>query len=308
MVLGWEVFGYKVRNFGPVIYLTAEDDRATLLARLRLMCQELELSPQQTLRVRQNIHILDVSGHGIKLTQVVKDVVVPTEYVPKLIEKLKPYQPAAVMIDPAVSFGVGESRVNDAEQGLVDAARRIRNELLCAVIYVHHTGKQNAREKTLDQYSNRGGSALPDGCRMVHVMQSLTPEEWTEKTGDTLEEGESGIVYARPKITWAPANQPTIYIKRKGYLFTRFDHIAGTDGAKLSLERNSTKIDQFLREGWSKNERYTLKTLEATGVVKPRNALRAAVNHMIAQGKVVEEDAPTSGRGRPPKLLRPRDG
>ena len=306
IVLALDVFGYEVRNCDPIVYLTAEDDRATLIARLRLMCQQLELEPKETRVVRNNIHILDVSGLGIKLTHDMKGAIVPTEYVPKLIEKLKPYRPSMIFIDPAVSFGVGESRVNDSEQGLIDAARLIRNELQCGVFYVHHTGKQNAREKTTDQYSGRGGSALADGSRMIHVMQSLTPEEWTAATGNTLKEDESGVVYARPKMTWAPGGQPPLYLKRKGYLFFRYDHINGEEGAKIQTANNAGKIDKFLHDEWEAGTRYTLQNLEATKLVKPRAALREAVEHLIVAGKLGEEEFSTGGKGRPRKILRPR--
>ncbi len=51
---------------------------------------------------------------------------------------------------------------------------------------------------------------------MVHVLQRLDPEAWTEQTGDTLEGEESGFVLARPKMTWCPP-QPNIYLKRQHY-------------------------------------------------------------------------------------------
>ena len=222
VVLGRDLFGYSIKRSGPVVYLTGEDERQTLLARLRHMCAELGLTAEETKQVRENVHILDVAGEGFKLTKVANDTIVPSDELADLIEAVSAAKPALLIIDPTVSFGVGESRVNDAEQGLIEAGRRIVRKVGCGVQFVHHTGKQNARDKTLDQYSGRGGSALADGSRMTHVMQSLTAEEWAEATGDVLHEGESGVVYARPKITWGLPNQPDIYIKRKGYTFKRF--------------------------------------------------------------------------------------
>ena len=93
-----------------------------------------------------------------------------------------------------MSFGVGESRVNDAEQGLIEAFRIIRNQLDCCVEGIHHTGKANARDKSTDQYSGRGGSALADGARMVAVLYTLTPSEWLQATGTSLGADESGLV------------------------------------------------------------------------------------------------------------------
>lgn len=199
IALGLDLFGYEVRNAGPVVIITAEDSRETLVARLRYMCHQLGLTEEQVQEVRESVIITDVSGKGIKLTTVEKDVVMPSKQLDRLIVEVGVLCPSLVMIDPMVSFGVGESRVNDAEQAMIDAARRIVNVVECAVLYVHHTGKANARDKTTDQYSGRGGSALADGSRMVHVLQRLNPAEWTSATGDTLGPNDGGFVLARPK-------------------------------------------------------------------------------------------------------------
>ena len=124
-----------------------------------------------------------------------------------------------MVIDPAISFGIGEARVNDAEQGPIDAARRIRNALNCCVRYVHHSGKANAREKAADQYAGRGGSAMADGARMVAVLQPLSPDEWLKARASPLMDGESGMVLALPKLSYCPP-QPDTLIRRKGYLFS----------------------------------------------------------------------------------------
>jgi RecA-family ATPase len=91
-----------------------------------------------------------------------------------------------VTIDPSVSFGVGESGVNDPEQGLIEAGRRLRKTLNCRVRFIHHTGKQVARDQIKDQYAGRGGSAFADGARMVHVLQPLNAAEWHKAAGIEL--------------------------------------------------------------------------------------------------------------------------
>ncbi|TXI99084.1 MAG: AAA family ATPase [Aquabacterium sp.] len=129
------------------------------------------------------------------------------------------FAPDWLIFDPLVSFGVGESRVNDAEQGVIEVFRVIRNRLNCCVEGIHHSGKANAREGQRDQYAGRGGSALADGSRMVAVMQPLTPGEWKKETGLSLGPNESGVVLALPKLSYAK-QQPPLYIRRYGYSFT----------------------------------------------------------------------------------------
>lgn len=302
LVLGNDLFGHEIRHSGNVIIITAEDSRETLVARLRQMSTDLDLSEEAIAIVKRDILITDVSGKHLKLTRVTQDVVEPAREIDYLIAQLKMLYPALIFIDPMVSFGVGESRVNDAEQGLIEAGRRIRNETTAAVIYVHHTGKVNARGGSRDQYSGRGGSALADGCRMVHVLQRLSPDEWTEKTGDVLGPDETGLVLSRPKMTWCPP-QPDIYIKRTGYLFIQFAEISPEDGG--DQEANAVKIWQFLIEEYQKGIKYSGRTLEAKRIVVPQKAFRNAIKLLKDDGRIVEEQATTGGRGGARSFLCP---
>lgn len=303
LVLGLNLFGYEVLAPGPVVILTAEDSRETLVARLRQMCFQMGLSASDVRTVREDVIITDVSGKGIKLTKVEKDVVMPSAALDKLTVEIGVLCPSLLIIDPMVSFGVGESRVNDAEQGMIDAGRRIRNAARCAVLYVHHTGKANAREETLDQYSGRGGSALADGCRMVHVLQRMSPERWSQVTGDDLQEDQSGFILSRPKITWAKP-QPNIYLKRQGYVFTRFDHIGDVEGARRFNQVAADKIWQFLKDEFLRGNKHTQNSVEEAKVL-PQKATRQAVGHLLTNHRLAKEELGTGGRGCARHFLRP---
>jgi len=303
IVLGRALFGHEVLAPGPVVILTAEDNRETLVARLRLMCGEMGLTEDEMRSVREDVIITDVSGLGIKLTTVTKDVVMPSASLDKLVVEVGALSPSLLVVDPMVSFGVGESRVNDAEQGLIDAARRIRNVARCCVLYVHHTGKQNARDKTTDQYSGRGGSALSDGARMIHVLQRMTADEWTSVTGDVLEDEDTGFVLARPKLTWCPP-QPDIYLKRHRYTFTRYDHVGETEGARKVNQIADDKVWHFLRDEWLAGRRHTQNTLQDARLL-PQKATRQAVQRLLAQNRLGKEPSFDGGRGGAHHYLRP---
>jgi RecA-family ATPase len=305
IVLGLDLFGYEVRAPGPVILLTAEDSRETLVARLRFMSHELGLTDEQIQEVRDSVIITDVSGMGIKLTTVEKDVVMPNKQLDRLIVQIGLLRPSLVVIDPMVSFGVGESRVNDAEQGMIDAARRIRNTVRCAVLYVHHTGKANAREEALDQYAGRGGSALSDGSRMVHVLQRLAPEKWTEQTGDVLGPNESGFVLARPKMTWCEP-QPHIYLKRHGYSFFRVAAVEPSEGAAANMKQNCTVLWQLLKDELLEGRKHSGKSLESVSPM-PQKQTRQVLQRLLLDGWVVSEKLTTTGRGGAHAYLRPVD-
>jgi RecA-family ATPase len=305
IVLGLELFGYTVENPGPVIIVTAEDSREMLVARLRGIARQMGLTEEQMRIVRQNIIIADVSGAGFKLTKVERDVVQPHGNVDRLIAAARKIYPEIVFIDPAVSFGVGESRVNDAEQGLIEAARKIRNELGCAVVYIHHTGKEAAKQGATHQYAGRGGSAFADGSRMVHVLARLDEEQWLEATGDMLNEGEHGLVLARPKISHAPP-QPDIYIKRRGYVFERHDKAGG---ANAVLEANATKVLELLKAevaaGRYPSQNSVAPLAREQGIKTA--AFREAIAWLKSSMRISETPLTTGGRGGARSYLRPVD-
>lgn len=303
IVLGIPLFEYHVINPGPVLILTAEDSRESLIARLRFICNQLHLSDEEIAKVRQEVIITDVSGSGFKLTTVERDTVVPSRNAEQFIRAAADIHPALVVIDPAVSFGVGESRVNDAEQGLIEAGRKLRNELKCAVIYVHHTGKANGREKTLDQYSGRGGSAFADGSRMVHVLQSVTSQDWLKATSDELQDGEFGFVLARPKISYATP-QPHVYLKRKGHIFTRYDHI---EDRTIALHSEAEKVWRFLKDELSQGLKNSRRSLQDKMDLS-QGGIRSAVDRLILDGRLEDADLTTTGRrGGMRSYLRPID-
>lgn len=299
IVLGRPVFGETVDKHGRVLFLTAEDTRDILVARLRA-CMD-GLSDAERARVMDGVRIADVSGCGYRLTVVEADVVRPAPNVDGLIELCREIKPVLIVIDPAVSFGVGESRVNDAEQGLVEAARRLRNDLNCCVLYIHHSGKANARERTLDQYSGRGGSAFADGSRMVLVLQNLPPDEFEGATGQRLESGETGLILARPKMSYCPP-PGDIYIRRAGYSFDRVDPIATSKTQKL--DANADQVLALLTHELKEQRRHSKNTIEHAdaGSLK-RGEIRAALARLEADGRIEYRDGPGIRKSGPQKYI-----
>ena len=301
--LGRPVFGEPIMKSGPVLIVTAEDTREILVARLRAVMDDMALDAADRSIVMDRVRIADVSGAGFKLTVVIGDVVLPSDNLDTVLRVAHEIRPVLIVIDPAVSFGVGESRVNDAEQGLVEAARKLRNELNCGVVYVHHSGKGNAREKSLDQYSGRGGSAFADGSRMVHVLQDLTPEEWRAATGEELDDGESGLILARPKMSYCPPPGP-LYIRRRGYHFERAEPMATSRAAQTEARAN--QIHQLLAEELKHGRFHTKNTLEHADVGNlTRSHIRAALSRLEASGRVETRARTDTGQGGARQYLHP---
>ena len=75
------------------------------------------------------------------------------------------------MFDPASFFSAGERFVNDGEAALMMALRAVSAGLGGAAVgIIHHTGQAAARDKIVDQYAGRGGSAFADNGRATLVL------------------------------------------------------------------------------------------------------------------------------------------
>lgn len=295
IVLGLPLFGQlEVRKPGPVVILTAEDGREVLVGRLREVAHGMRLTKAQLEIVHRDVRISDLCGSGLRLTRVEADMVVPHPVVDRLISEIlrSPTLPVLVLIDPTISFGVGESRVNDAEQGLIEAARRIRRALGdCCVRYVHHTGKQNARQRVTDQYAARGGSALPDGVRMNAVMQPIDATDWKQRTGDVLLDGENAIEIARPKVSYAPPNLPSILLKRIGWSYFPVREV------KLSKtevgDQTMRTVFETIRLEDIAQHYPTQNSLQDMDLGLTQKQTRLAVHRLLTEGWVEVAPAPT---------------
>ena len=138
---------------------------------------------------------------------------------------------------------------------------------------------------------------------MIHVLQRLTPDEWTTATGDVLDGEDTGFVLARPKLTWCPP-QPDIYLKRHRYTFARYDHVGETEGARRVNQIAEDKVLQFLKEEWQAGRRHTQNSLEDAKVL-PQKATRQTVGRLLKDNRLSKEPTDGGGRGGAHHYLRP---
>jgi RecA-family ATPase len=257
-------------------------------------------------RVLEYVRIMDLSAIPFRLALVADDVVLPSvANIEALIEHLESenFRPDWIICDPAVSLGVGEARVNDGEQGLIEAARILRNRLNCCVEFIHHVGKGNARDRNSDQYGYRGGSAFADGARMVAVLNPVPPEEWLKETGTPLLEGETGIKVDMPKMSYAKA-RPPVFIVRDGWHFSQ--RAAVNADPERDREAIANQVAQFIRHHADQGTTLSGRELEdlREDMNLSRDAVRAAVARLRVSGRIHEAGEP--GKRRWLELTNPR--
>jgi len=296
--LGRPLWGLRTTAPGWTLFVTAEDQRERLIARLREITAAMELSPDQRRQVFSSVLFWDVTGTGRKLVKMADGNVMLTTLADGIVERHRADPPAVVIFDPLVSFGASEQAVNDNEQALVTAARRIVRGLGCCVRYVHHTGKANARGGTLDQYSGRGGSALPDGTRMTAVLQRWEPTDGTHDrppVGCKADSASSITILARAKLSYAPPNLPRIWIKRTGFAFEHFTELPQSPEAAAA--GRADQLEKYLISQFDQDRYWTAKQLEtAPDLEMPRKALREAVTALQVSGRVFDAKLPKALR------------
>lgn len=300
IVLGRDLYGRKILTPGNVVIISAEDKREQLIARLRGITAQMGLGKLECECVRVGIFILDASGNAKRLTEIVKDcVVVAGSVIDAIIAACKLIAPVLVVFDPAVSFGVGESRINDAEQGLIMAARKLIAQLNCCITFIHHTGKANATnagsksanvevyDLVQNQYVSRGGSALSDGARMVHVLGAPSNKEFMDRTGQPG----PGVFLGLAKMSYCVPSEPII-LKRNGFNFeVIYQHHFSAEQLQKQCER---KIIEFLINKSQQGEKFSKKTLintfynyaEQSFTVR---SISAAIDSLLINGQVLEQ-------------------
>jgi RecA-family ATPase len=190
----------------------------------------------------------------------------------------------------------------------VEASRYIMRKIPnCAVDVVHHTGKGNARAGTTDQYSGRNGSALPDGARMVAVLNKMSTDSFYEATGIKLNfsKREAGLLLSLPKLSYC-SPQSDIYIHRRDFLFEAVKPLdlekreAIANENKVANKNSTTEATrQSLLRALSElslsvdpRDRYpsSSRLLDANGVTGKTTNRKQVLEDLLTYGAIVELD------------------
>ena len=300
IALGRDVWGLEVVKQGATLIVTAEDQRERLVARFREICKALNLSGEDLATAMAGLLIWDVTGADLKLIQAEDGNIRLTELADNIVSAFSDAPPVVVIFDPLVSFGVGEDRINGNEQGCVMAARRIMNGLNCCVRFIHPTGKGNAREKTDDQYSGRGGSALADGSRMTAVAHSWQPGEKPTPPQACEPGADVGIVrLSRPKLSYSPPNLPRIWLRRTGFSYESFIEEPPPSVAEKAAQ-DVGDVLQFVIGQLMVGRKHSKSSLDALtdqiGDGLTRKELRAAIATLMSSGGLYQRELPEHQR------------
>ena len=334
VILGRPVAGKDVLDPGPVLFITREDDSATVHHRVAKLCEHLNLTPAEQAKVEQNLHVVDLvrAGPDARFVEMRpgRGGVQQTPLAEAIIKEYAPIRPRLVLIDPQNQFGAGEQAVNDSEAALMAVGWQLSDGLGGAcVCYIHHTGKAQARDRVWDAYAGRGGSAGADNARGVIVMHPVRKgdSDFALPPNVSPHEVDAGRVAAITveKNSYAAKHEGAIFVRRQapphGFMIDLIPEPLGAAGAAIKAQRASQQardaeraVLSYVRHRVAAGE-YMGKTelrdrfaegAKSAGLNISREKWKQTIEALIARGALVEDDLPDHLRaGRRQKYLKP---
>jgi RecA-family ATPase len=294
IILGRDVWGFKILKPGPIVIVTAEDFRALYEERLYHIVLACNLSPTERKRVLDNIFIEDLVGKDAHLVCADQHGNLrPTGLAEAIVEKYRREGVRLVEFDPLNLFGPGERFVNDGEAATISAARPIAYELKCAVRYTHHVSKAVFRDRIVDMYAGRGGAAGADNQRFVWVSVTHTRED--DNAYPPPPGTEEAIAHRRlarihfAKVSYVPPHLHPIWIERDGFAYRRLEEPVKATAAETT-ERQLKTLVNFVGAELARGIKHTSRTLEdAKGTIGlSRDTVRATTHEALQLGRLVK--------------------
>ncbi|KPF58488.1 hypothetical protein D621_05655 [beta proteobacterium AAP51] len=324
IILGRPLYGLEVECPGPVVFVSAEDRKAVVVRRLSLIVAGLDLTDAEEAKVWRDFLVVDVSRMRFRLAARERYEVRPTAWVDALADKFGPLKPSYFHLDPVSLIGPGEEAGNDGMAELMRAGRNLASLTGAAVRLVHHTSKEGARNGTADQYVGRGGSAFADNGRFIHQLtrmvassneettvggvRYLVPPELGASEDDYIRGRVLGLM--RHKLSYGELDQTPIFIKRTGFGFTWQMGVPEVSeaGRAMVTERKAARREaqrdgaqeamvEYLRAN-PETTAHDAKNLTADDTGFARTANRAALDALLAAGRLIEVDKPGRGGGK----------
>lgn len=229
IILGRKILGHDVERAGAVLFLTGEDSRDIFQYRVHKICEQLQLTDAERVKVRDGLFVEDLSDRIARFAEAdAKGNLSATNVVEQVIAEYGERGITLAVCDPLISFSPGERYVNDGAQALLTQARRLCHGLNAAVVLVNHVSKFHAGEGKAKQHAGRGGTAIGDGCRFEYELQPSTEKELQPLSLQVPADAKAYSLYvhklshaARPELpyivvrsqfawTWAEREQQTL--------------------------------------------------------------------------------------------------
>ncbi|MBS0375321.1 MAG: PriCT-2 domain-containing protein [Proteobacteria bacterium] len=321
--LGRPLYGRKIARSGPTLVVTAEDRREIVFSRTNQICRGLRLNADEIEHVRTGIFVEDVTGSLARIAEADRSGAVhPGALMSGIVDAYKDAGLATVILDPTSLLGPGETFGNDGAAALLRISRYLSRELRAAVRLIHHVSQEVARNKLMDQYAARGGTAFVDNSRFQHQLivleeRKLVVSGWgTFRVPDRA--SDAAIAKGRVlgilvhKLSYAERDRVPIFVLRDGFEFTYLEALGGdmsVEEHEAETAKDAATIHAFLVRKTDQGHFITANSLvsdylDEVGLTRIRAQKAIAEARRI--GAVVETDLPPDQRrGQRKTYLKP---
>lgn len=126
---------------------------------------------------------------------------------------------------------------------------------------------------------------------MTAVLEAWDRKE-TPPQGCVVSEHATLFKLQRHKVSYAPPNQPTIWIRREGFAYEAFTEMTRTPEERAAAQAN--QVERYIISKLEAGEYHTRRSLddqcEHMGLT--RRQIRAAVSTLEAQGRIYDAELP----------------
>lgn len=316
LALGEPFLGFRCLSPGRTLFVTGEDTAAKLTAMIGAILNQMGLldnSPENNAKVD---HILNsiVIKKDADLCLIAKDkqgfLTVNRDALGKVMQAVEDLKPRMIVFDPIASFWGSESMVNDMNKAVAKFMGELQERSNACIEMINHIGKVSSTSKDLSQFAGRGGTGLPSHSRVVRVLQAMNAEEYRDKTGRELEEGQSAMVCNIGKFSdGSPLYGKPFVILRQGYLFTKQDVLKGKEKDAQNFNTDGERVLMAVKQVYRNGHAPTKQGIAALFLQDPEPLsgarVRAAFELLLMSGlygeKVREVD--NENANGPKKIL-----
>lgn len=270
LALGDRFLGFNCLQKGKTLFITGEDTAEKLGAMLGAIMKQMgifEPLPENETKM-QTILSSIVIKKDADLCLISKDkqgFLHPNrEAMTKVMEAIEDIKPKMIVFDPIASFWGSESALNDMNKAVTKFMSELVERSHACVEMINHMGKNSSQAKDMSQFAGRGGTGLPSNSRISRVLRSLDAEEYTDLTGESLDEDKYALLCNVNKFSdGSPLYNKPFVIMRDGYLFTR--KVLSPQKAR-EAEQKMTDIERiftFIKETRNSGKYPTLPVLIA---------------------------------------------
>lgn len=251
MALGRPFLGFPNRRHGRTLYITGEDEWEEFESFVGMIARQMKLNQEELYYLTQSLFVK--KDNSLQITQKpMGGFITPNlEALGKVCQAIDDIKPLQVVFDPLSFFWGSEKDLNDTGMAVVKFMAEIKRRYPEMVIeMIHHKDQASSNSKSLSQFSGRGGTSIPNHCRIVKVLQPIDGEEFLKLTGEELGPKEQAIVCQIDKHKdFSSLLRKPFVIKRNGWLFERCATVPGTSGSgKANYEREVLNTIQVAQE------------------------------------------------------------